>query len=389
MLSRVERTKYVREKAIKDWPFYWFNWLTSPELGLSISYPSLSTNPNLTLDVVDANPGVNWSWQYISELPCLKFNDVLSRLNKPWDWFALSYNLELTIDEVRANLHLNWDWGGLSVNNCFTFTDIIENMDLPWKLNYINTKKDLTLDDIRNNPDLPWNYYYLSASKILTIDFIKSVNLKYWNWAGISCNPAIKMKDIIDNPDLPWRWSYVVGNPNITIDFILEHEFCQAMCIKVEDKNGKEICIKDASPNKGINLSTNKGISITDIIKHAHNPNLCWKWDYISNRKDVTLDLVLENPELPWVYEDLVSNISWDLDFLKKNIHKLGWNVNWNKLQANYLRTGEQDFLISRAREHLAAYRIQQHWHRIRADPRHPIGIKRLETDYIKLFESA
>ena len=37
-------------------------------------------------------------------------------------------------------------------------------------------------------------------------------------------------------------------------------------------------------------------------------------------------------------------------------------------------------------RKYLAAYRIQQWWHRIRLDPRHPVGIRRLEREYTELF---
>ena len=35
---------------------------------------------------------------------------------------------------------------------------------------------------------------------------------------------------------------------------------------------------------------------------------------------------------------------------------------------------------------YLAAYRIQQWWLRLRLDPRHPVGIRRLEREYEELF---
>ena len=38
-------------------------------------------------------------------------------------------------------------------------------------------------------------------------------------------------------------------------------------------------------------------------------------------------------------------------------------------------------FIIHQYRRHLASYRIQQHWHRIRSDPRHPVGQRRLERE--------
>ena len=46
-------------------------------------------------------------------------------------------------------------------------------------------------------------------------------------------------------------------------------------------------------------------------------------------------------------------------------------------------------FIIQQYRRHLASYRIQQHWHRIRSDPRHPVGQRRLGREYDQLFGNA
>ncbi len=50
------------------------------------------------------------------------------------------------------------------------------------------------------------------------------------------------------------------------------------------------------------------------------------------------------------------------------------------------LGTYWKDYFVAEYRRHLAAFRIQQWWHKLRLDPRHPVGIRRLEREYLELF---
>ncbi len=60
---------------------------------------------------------------------------------------------------------------------------------------------------------------------------------------------------------------------------------------------------------------------------------------------------------------------------------------NWQNISLNPFTLEKTEFQVQQYRRHLASYRIQQWWHRLRLDPRHPVGRKRLERDYDRTFE--
>jgi hypothetical protein len=82
-------------------------------------------------------------------------------------------------------------------------------------------------------------------------------------------------------------------------------------------------------------------------------------WNYISFNPNITMDYIKDNPDKPW---------------------------DWDGISSNSFTRDKQDFQLQQYRRHLASYRIQQHWHRIRCDPRHPVGRKKLELDYNREF---
>lgn len=56
------------------------------------------------------------------------------------------------------------------------------------------------------------------------------------------------------------------------------------------------------------------------------------------------------------------------------------------ELSNNTFTTSKMEFIAQKYKEYLAAYRIQQWWHKIRLDPYHPVEIRRLEREYAGLF---
>jgi len=84
-----------------------------------------------------------------------------------------------------------------------------------------------------------------------------------------------------------------------------------------------------------------------------------WSWDLISMNPNITMKDIQENPDKPW---------------------------NFYGISVNSFTRDKAEYLLLQYRRHLASYRIQQHWHRIRADPRHPVCQRRLELDYNREF---
>ena len=85
--------------------------------------------------------------------------------------------------------------------------------------------------------------------------------------------------------------------------------------------------------------------------------------------------------ELNWYY--MSSNPNLTIEFINENPDKQ-WDWCW--ISHNPFTRDKQEFQLQQYRRHLACYRIQQHWHRIRSDPRHPVGRKKLELDYNREF---
>ena len=53
---------------------------------------SLSTNPNLTMEYVEAHPDKNWDWCALSRNPNVTMEYVESHPDKKWHWGYLSSN---------------------------------------------------------------------------------------------------------------------------------------------------------------------------------------------------------------------------------------------------------------------------------------------------------
>jgi hypothetical protein len=96
-----------------------------------------------------------WSKYYWNEF-------VLKNLDKNWDWYWLSTNPNITWDIVKANLDKPWDWYGLSTNPNITWDIVISNPDKPWNWRGLSSNPNITMDIIEANPDKPWNWYGLS-----------------------------------------------------------------------------------------------------------------------------------------------------------------------------------------------------------------------------------
>ena len=142
------------------------------------------------------------------------------------------------------------------------------------------------------------------------------------------------MKDILENPDKPWQWNGVSRNPSVTMKDIKEN------------------------PDKpwDWSISSNPNITMKDILE---NQDKAWNWYWISGNPNITMQDIKENPAMPWV---------------------------WEAISENTFTRDKQDSRIQEYRRHLASYRIQQHWHRIRSDPRHPVGQRRLDREYEREF---
>ena len=79
----------------------------------------MSINPNITWDIIQANPKKSWDWYEISRHPNITWDIIINDLNKPsylkfiypskpWDWDGISKNPSITWDIIQANPDRTW-----------------------------------------------------------------------------------------------------------------------------------------------------------------------------------------------------------------------------------------------------------------------------------------
>ncbi len=86
-------------------------------------------------------PEKNWNWSGISSNPNITLEIIQAYPDKPWNWFGLSTNSNITFDIVKANPNLPWDWFGLSENPNITWETIYHNLDKNWNWSALSTMK--------------------------------------------------------------------------------------------------------------------------------------------------------------------------------------------------------------------------------------------------------
>ena len=57
---------------------------------MGFDFGLLSSNPNITFDIVEKYINKPWDWEKLSYNPNLTFDIVEKYINKPWDWYELS-----------------------------------------------------------------------------------------------------------------------------------------------------------------------------------------------------------------------------------------------------------------------------------------------------------
>jgi len=371
MITRKDRVTQFRKQVHSAWTRKWWSWLMKYEHIFTDdidTWQRISRHPYTTLEIIDSNPEKPWQWDEISENPNLTLSYILANMARPWDWINISRNPAITSDDVIAHPELPWNWRAISnnTNPSFTMAFYEANLDKDKQLCWVG----------------------LSYHPQLTLDFVKAHIDKPWHWPDISQNPAISLSDITENPELPWDWGQIAYNPNVTEEFIpvIEKHF-----------NNPEILWHRLSHNDNISsdfiyANMDKPWSWSILIKYhkfTQEDILGRFWD----KFDFYEDYAMQNEnytirELTHVYPEFN-------DSIYAQAHPLSTFERSDSFEHNHLSVYNMLHLFTyeytlhmqtEYRRYLAAYRIQQWWLRLRLDPRHPVGQRRLEREYTALF---
>ena len=126
-------------------------------------------------------------------------------------------------------------------------------------------------------------------------------------------------------------------------------------------------------------LSRNPNITFDIVLAH---PELPWDWFYLSQNPNITFDIILAHSELPWNWCCLSRNRNITFDNVLAH-PELPWS--WKYLSFNKFSKAKHKFVERRYKEYLFAYRIQQCWNKAISIPTNPICQRQQIREYEKL----
>lgn len=324
------------DKASQDWANQWFQAVLEvdrlhPD---ELNWEEISSNPNVTWDIVKANHLCNWSWFDLSRHPNITWDIIEQNPNYPWDFIAVAENPNVKWD-VLVNKIKKWRPHNLSKNPNLSLTFIKENLDYPWDWWVLSENPCITcefieevieLKKLRNKYSLEnhhdWNFEYISRNPNLTVNFIKKHLHQTgdgWDWEAISCNPNITWEIIQQNPNLPWDYYSFCEGPNMNWDIAKEYfhkEDWGNLAHGINIHAPLDIIEKYPEKNWDWEYSLNMNVNLTkefvdkhlDKFHREYLENDAYYDDYdlgndvLSGNQAIDWDIVKSHPEYKWSY---------------------------------------------------------------------------------------
>ncbi|RKO82788.1 hypothetical protein BDK51DRAFT_40605 [Blyttiomyces helicus] len=173
------------------------------------------------MDIVKANPHIEWDFPWMAHNPHLTMDFVNENLDKPWDYSRLSMNDNLKIEFTEANRDKPWDFARLSMNLKITMEIVNSNPDKPWDWRMLSSNPNITIEMVQSNPEKPWNYeglccnpniiQYLLDEKLYWLETAKhSEQCHFYKY--LSGNPSLTVEFVQANPDKPWDFREIARN---------------------------------------------------------------------------------------------------------------------------------------------------------------------------------
>jgi hypothetical protein len=392
----------------------------------------ISKNSNITWEIIKNNPTIPWNWPNISENKNITWDIILNNLDKPWFWDLISLNKNITWDIIINNLDCPWDWNYLSRYKPITWCIIKQNINLfkqrlNWNLIGSNLKFDF---EILKNLGLtvPWNFQNLSRSNIINWDIVIKYKDQDWDWDALSNSRNLDYNIILEHINQAWNWDSISFNLKITSQVLSTNQNLNYYILSFNKSITEEILIdhKD-KPWNYVGLSSNcQNISKEFVL---NNPDKPWNYDLLAYKNIIIMDkisnltTVIHNTKLPleFIKENidlfttdqqwrcLSKNENLNFDFILDNLDKsLDWSAisssdyityeivnnnrnlpwNWRCLTVNKNMLDIKSEFKLKAREHIAAYKIQQYWLRDYYNPEYLICQQRLSREFKSLTKA-
>lgn len=322
MRARVEVGQRLRGIINEKWCRANENMLFSTMQKSNFGHLVASARHNI-LDTIDAHALNHVLYFYnLSLNPTMRINFVLENPDCAWEWSDLSSNPGITLDDINRHLNLPWSWSHISENPNIRIQFVLDHMDKPLSWFNISKNSGIRLKDIRARPDLPWCWAALSRNPNMRFAFVLQHLDMPWCWKSLSINAGITMADIETYPCLPWSWRSLSNNPNISLQFVQTHLYRPWRWDYAQ-------------------LSANKGLQASEVFSHSLFCNL--------------------DPKI------LAKNVCMAIADIKHT------SCNASMFRDNPFINERKQLVAKYAREHMAAYKIQQKWRSVVIDPSHDL----------------
>lgn len=219
----------------------WRDLSSNPSIGWDdiVRYPELpwdwrklTSNPSISYSIIKQNKNkhYNWSKENILSKEDVFWDDILDLINfedEFGDYSRLvSTNPNITWDIVQKNNWFKWDWDELSSHPNITWDIIKENPDC-FNPSEVSKNPNITWDIIKDNFDYRWDWGNLSKHPNITWDIIKENPNDFsensyieWDWFSICENPNVTWKHI-KNEKFAKTYNYNFAvNKNLSWDIV-------------------------------------------------------------------------------------------------------------------------------------------------------------------------
>jgi hypothetical protein len=279
----------------------------------------LGKNPNIDFRIIQNHTKKDWDywfWYSVSANPNITMEMILSNPDLPWVWAGVTENPNLPIKYVIDNPDLSWNWNMMSYNPELTIAIIEMFPDKDWSCPHISQHKNVTIDVIKQYPEIPWSLYYIELNPNITVDIMKTHPNYPWHWSNIFYNENTTIDYIKNNMDLPWDWENIVFGTDVTVE---------------EIRNNPELLKKISND-----------VTIQSLLENPNYPQSYW--NYISMHKNITMNDIQNNLNLPWNWDCVGNNPNLTVDFICKNMHS-EIICYWNGVYTNELAIDKKHFI--------------------------------------------
>lgn len=209
-------------------------------------------------------------------------------------------------EKAKKVSFLDTFWNHISINTNISDRIIRKYPDLPWEdmgLIYNNTITwDLLSEriDYALNLDLTSKSYQEKPRNLRDAEFLNSESWRRGGlWKHLSDHPNITPQAVASYPEVDWDWYEIYQNSNFTLNEI------QKRFITTKDPLEEKLVLSIASCNPNIPFSY--------IVSR---PDIPWNFSELCSSNKVTIDDILQYPNLRWDGRTLSLNPNITLDFV-------------------------------------------------------------------------